>query len=152
MSSYDELNEIHPNSGDFYARAMVKAAEPTNEKVKIMNAFRNLVARLIKRGGQLVAEATPLKMELNHGIIGLFGEVGELGDCIKRYTMYDRAIDRTNAIEELGDIEFYLEDIRTKLGITREETLVACEMKLNKRYPEGYSNEAAEARADKAEG
>lgn len=130
----------------------MSAYDELNEKVKTMNAFQRLVARLVKRGDQLVAEATPLKMELNHGIIGLFGEVGELGDCIKRYTMYDRNIDLTNAVEELGDIEFYLEDIRTKLGITREETLVACEMKLNKRYPEGYSNEAAKARADKSEG
>jgi uncharacterized protein YabN with tetrapyrrole methylase and pyrophosphatase domain len=54
-------------------------------------------------------------------------------------------------VEELGDLEFYMERIRQIVGITREETLKANIEKLSVRYGKTYSNEAAQARADKAE-
>jgi hypothetical protein len=53
----------------------------------------------------------------------------------------------------LGDIEFYLQGIRKVFGIQRGDTLDANIDKLmNKRYPNGYSDEAAQARADKEAG
>ena len=45
-----------------------------------------------------------------------------------------QAIDRENVIEELGDLEFYMEGVRQNLGITREETLNHNIQKLSKRY------------------
>lgn len=55
-----------------------------------------------------------------------------------------------NVIEELGDIEFYLEGMRQQLGITREQTLEANISKLSKRYHSGsYSDTQAQERADK---
>ena len=52
-------------------------------------------------------------------------------------------------IEELGDLEFYMQGLRDALKITREETLKINMQKLEKRYGGLYSNEAAQARADK---
>jgi hypothetical protein len=58
-----------------------------------------------------------------------------------------------NVIEELGDLEFYMEQLRQALLLSREETLAANIAKLSKRY-EGlnYSDAAAQARADKEQG
>lgn len=65
--------------------------------------------------------------------------------------IYRKELDRENVIEELGDLEFYLEGIRQGLGLTREECLEHNIRKLSKRY-EGlkYSDKAAQDRADKA--
>ena len=61
-----------------------------------------------------------------------------------------RYIDRENLVEELGDIEFYLEGLRQVFGVTREEVLAINQAKLEKRYSSGkYSNQQAQARADK---
>ena len=108
-----------------------------------------MVAALIKPGTQLLAEATPLKMELNHLAIAIPSEAGELADAVKRFTMYNKPIDRDNVVEEMGDLEFFLQDLRVKTGISREETLEANMRKLQKRYEGTFSNEAAQARADK---
>jgi hypothetical protein len=54
-------------------------------------------------------------------------------------------------VEELGDLEFYMEGLRQATGITREETLAANIAKLGKRYQNHlYSDGQAQSRADKA--
>ena len=109
-----------------------------------------LVRALVKPGEQIKAEVTPKEMHLLHMIIGLCGESGELLDALKKAIIYRKPLDRDNVVEELGDLEFYLEGIRQGLYITREETLEHNISKLSKRY-EGlhYSNQAAVDRADK---
>jgi len=82
--------------------------------------------------------------------MGISGESGELLDAIKKHTIYGKELDLENVIEELGDIEFYMEGLRASLGITRGQVLRANTAKLLKRYSKGsYSNEAAIAREDK---
>lgn len=99
---------------------------------------------------QLVKERGTAEANLEHMLIGVGGEVGELMDCIKRHTIYGKPLDRTNAIEELGDIEFYLAGLRQMLGIERQETLQQNAVKLWNRYPTGsYSDQQAQERADK---
>ena len=85
-----------------------------------------------------------------HAAIGVSGEAGELLDAVKKCWAYNKPIDRDNIIEELGDLEFYMEALRRELLITRETTLQHNHDKLCKRYSEGaYSDEAAQQRADK---
>lgn len=113
---------------------------------------RAMVNLLNKSGTALVEEMTPVKAVLNHMVIGLCGEVGELADAIKRHTMYNKELDFENVVEELGDLEFYMEGLRQALELTRTETLEQNYDKLmKKRYPNGFSNEAAINRADKLE-
>lgn len=110
-----------------------------------------LVDRLAKSGEAILASLTPEKCHLWHMASCVPGEAGELFDAVKKYAIYEKPIDRANAVEELGDLEFYMQGVREALGITREETLVANQMKLRRRYAGGiYSNEAAQERADKA--
>jgi NTP pyrophosphatase (non-canonical NTP hydrolase) len=109
-----------------------------------------LVTRLVKDGVTIKEELTPSDAHVIHMTMGICGEAGELLDAIKKATIYRKPIDRTNVIEELGDLEFYLEGLRQELGITRKETLEANIEKLKKRYEKlSYSDQAAQERADK---
>jgi len=106
---------------------------------------------LLKKPGDTIADSiSPAKADLLHMGIGLSGEVGELLDSIKRHCIYSQPLDLVNLIEELGDIEFYLEGLRQNLGISREETIGNNIAKLSKRYPNlTYTDTHAKERLDK---
>lgn len=109
-----------------------------------------MVKNLVKPGAEILAQVSPDMIGLIHMILGVAGETGELLDAIKKAAIYQKPIDMENVIEELGDIEFYLEGMRQQLGITREQTLEANIEKLSKRYHSGsYSDTQAQERADK---
>lgn len=110
-----------------------------------------LVRNLAKPGEDVIRDLTPGKAHLWHMATGASGEAGELLDAVKKYAIYGKDIDRANVVEELGDLEFYIEGIRQELEITREEVLEGNIAKLKKRYGEHvqYSDGAAIARADK---
>ena len=121
-----------------------------------MNAvkFEDMVAALVKPGADILATMTPEKMNLVHMAVGVSGEAGELLDAVKKFTVYNKDLDRENMIEELGDLEFYMEGVRQAAGITREETLQANITKLltgdKARYKLGqYTDAQAQNRADK---
>ena len=117
----------------------------------------DMVRALVKPGRDILESLTPKKCDLDHMTTGVVTEAGELKDASKRYTIYNKPIDRKNVIEELGDLEFYMEGVRQNLGISRQETLDANIVKLlignektEARYKEGkYTDEQASKRADK---
>lgn len=110
-----------------------------------------MVRVLAKPGQSIVGTLDAKKADLWHHATGVVGEAGELIDAIKKHVIYNKPLDRENLVEELGDLEFYLQGIRDNEGITRAETLQANMDKLRVRY-EGlkYSDQAAQDRADKA--
>lgn len=109
-----------------------------------------LVTALAKPGEDIKANLSPLDCEILHMLVGIAGEVGELIDPLKKAVIYRLPIDLINAVEELGDLEFYLERLRQLLGVTREQTLEANIVKLQKRFKEKqYSDQAAQERKDK---
>ena len=87
-----------------------------------------------------------------HMALGVAGEAGELADAIKKEYVYNKPRDLTNIIEELGDLEFYLQQVRMHYNVSRAAVLQANADKLAKRYVNlKYSDAAAIARADKKE-
>lgn len=111
-----------------------------------------MVLKLAKRGEAIVAEMTADKADVWHLTTGIETEASELLDAAKKYCCHNKPLDLQNVIEELGDLEFYMERLRQILGISRQQTLEANIWKLHKRYPGlEYSNEAAQIRADKME-
>lgn len=116
-----------------------------------MNAnFRAMVAALVKPGADIIRSLTPGRANALHMAVGVSGEAGELLDAVKKWVIYDKPVDRANVVEELGDLEFYMEGLRSELGITREETIEANIAKLSKRYHTGgYTDRQAQDRADK---
>ena len=112
--------------------------------------YAEMVEALAKRGEDIQAGLTPGKSHLLHMAVGVSGESGELLDAIKKHTIYGKELDVSNVIEELGDLEFYLEGMRQYLDITREAVLQVNIAKLSARYTSGkYSDVAAIKRADK---
>ena len=115
--------------------------------------FEEMVEGLAKSGEAIQTSLTPEKCHLWHMASCIPGEGGELFDAVKKFVVYEKPLDEANVIEELGDLEFYMQGLRAALGITRQQTLEANMAKLGKRYEAGkFSNEAAQVRADKAEG
>ena len=113
--------------------------------------FSDMVRGLAKPGQEIMFSLTPDRAHLLHMAVGVSGEAGELLDAVKKYVIYNKRLDRVNLVEEIGDIEFYLEGVRQVTGITREETIEANIAKLGERYKGfQYSDQAAQDRADKA--
>jgi NTP pyrophosphatase (non-canonical NTP hydrolase) len=109
-----------------------------------------MVAGLAKPGQAIIDSLTEEKADLLHMVVGVAGEAGELVNAIKKHVIYNKPVDRDNVVEELGDLEFYMERIRQRLGITRQETIQGNVNKLGKRYAGlTYSDNAAQQRADK---
>lgn len=109
-----------------------------------------MVTGLAKDGQEILDQITPAQVHEWHMATGVSGEAGELLDAVKKNVVYQRPIDRENVIEELGDLEFYMEGLRQSLCITREETLEHNYAKLGKRYKgHKYTDQQAQDRADK---
>ena len=108
-----------------------------------------LVDALVKPPQEILMKISADKIDLVHAALGIAGEAGELVDAIKKHAIYNTELDLENVIEELGDLEFYMEQLRSRLGIHRSATLEANIMKLRIRYAQGYSDSAAQERADK---
>jgi len=89
---------------------------------------------------------------LLHASIGIAGEAGEIVDAVKKHWVYGKTLDRENVIEEVGDLMFYVQALCNLLGVTITECCGSNIDKLNQRYPEGYTDSAAIARADKPRG
>lgn len=109
-----------------------------------------MVKQLTKPATDILAELSVDDCGLIHAAMGISGEAGEIIDAVKKAVIYRKPLDRENLREELGDLEFYLEDLRRRVGLTREECLQANMEKLNQRYPGfDYTNQRAIERADK---
>jgi len=111
--------------------------------------YKQFVHSLVKPGTAIVASLTPAKADMWHAVTGIVGEAGELLDSIKKTVVYNKEVDRENIVEELGDIEFYMEQLRQRTGITREETIRYNMKKLSVRYSGGYTDQKAQERVDK---
>tara|TARA_R110000824_G_scaffold791_1_gene4810 strand:- start:888 stop:1319 length:432 start_codon:yes stop_codon:yes gene_type:complete len=116
---------------------------------KLESDHAEMVQALSKDGEEIINSLTPQSAHLWHMASALCGEAGELFDAVKKSVIYEKDLDMANVIEELGDIEFYMEGIRASLEVTRLESLAHNILKLDARYGEAYSNQSAQERADK---
>ena len=112
--------------------------------------YSKMISVLVKPGSVIKETLKGEDVDLWHMATGISGEAGELLDAVKKHVIYTKVLDRDNVIEELGDLEFYMEGLRQNLGITREETIQKNIEKLSVRY-QGfvYSDQKAQDRADK---
>jgi len=119
-----------------------------------IHTYDAFVGVLRKDPVALADETTPFKADLNHAIIGICGEAGEVADAVKKFTIYNQVYDDAriaHITEELGDLEFYMQQLRNAIGVSREDCIRANIEKLCKRYPNvEYTDKRAELRLDKA--
>jgi len=61
-------------------------------------------------------------------------EAQEVFNIVKKGILEELSSNRTNVLEKLGDLEFYIQSLREGLQITRTETLQASLKKFEERY------------------
>lgn len=128
----------------------VKDFPPVYEQVR----YDQFVRRLFK--------VDTFKEMAHHAKGGCCEEAGELSDAIKRHITYGKpltAVDKdgqtiyAKIIEELGDLRFYMQAVQQIFSISEQAILDHNAAKLSERYVKlAYSDEAAQARADKENG
>lgn len=82
-----------------------------------------LVTTLVKAPAAIANDLDFHKIDLWHGATGVAGEGGELLEAVLLYNTHQRSLEelRTHAVEELGDLEFYMEQLRQRLGWQRAD-------------------------------
>ena len=88
---------------------------------------------------------------LIHASLGIATEAGEFVDCVKKRVFYGKDFDRINAIEELGDLLWYIAVASDELNTSFEEIMTVNIEKLKARYPEKFTEENAIERDLKVE-
>jgi len=84
--------------------------------------YSEFVRALSKPGEVMLAEMTPEKLHLWHMSSALLDEVAELAECM---VDYDHG-KKTNAIEEFGDMRFFLQGICNVIDENLNYTFAAC--------------------------
>lgn len=91
--------------------------------------------------------------EIKNYSMGLYGEVGELVDLMKKMMYHDKDVQPVDVMLELGDIMYYLTAISMVLGFDVDLVAANNNAKLLARYPNGFdtvkSNERIEDRVSK---
>src|SRR2546430_2341324 len=88
---------------------------------------------------KILTRLSPAMIDMLHGAIGVGGEAGELLDAVKRFLFYGKDLDRTNVIEEVGDVLWYLALILRSAGSSFEEAKELNIKKLKARYAGKFS-------------
>ena len=90
--------------------------------------------------------AFPLDKNLLHGLLGIVSEAKELTDAVVKSITKKDGFDRTNFIEEMGDIMWYLAIMAKTLDVTFEEIQEKNIAKLRVRFPELFTEDNASNR------
>lgn len=80
--------------------------------------------------------------------LGLSGEVGELNDYIKKAIFHGHTVESVKVKKEIGDCCWYLALMCESFGFELEEIMQMNIDKLKARYPEGFSEERSQHRAE----
>ena len=95
--------------------------------------------------------ASPAIIDLQHALMGIASEGGELADAVKRHLFYGTPLDMTNLKEESGDLLWYLQVLAKAMGFTLIEAADTNEAKLVARFGEKFTEAAAVTRDLEAE-
>lgn len=116
---------------------------PVTYKNYISNAKRtepdytNVIGRVVN----------PKTLRLLHGAMGLCTESSEFLDVLKKYLFYGKPMDMVNMREELGDIFWYLAILADEMGEANFTNMLQTNIaKLRTRYPEKFTEDAAQNR------
>jgi NTP pyrophosphatase (non-canonical NTP hydrolase) len=82
-------------------------------------------------------------VRLLHAMIGMCTESGEIQDQIKKHIFYGKQIDKTNLVEEVGDLMWYVGVMCSELGVDLEDVMEKNIAKLRARYGEKFTEAAA---------
>lgn len=100
---------------------MTDISHLSTEARPLPGTYGAFVTALKKPGEAILATLTAQQADLTHMAIGLAGECAELLEPFLNHQEGDRGrlIDRNNVVEELGDIEFFMQGIHSNIGLPR---------------------------------
>lgn len=84
---------------------------------------------------------------LNYGL-GISGEAGEVSDLIKKCFFHGHDDGNLELAKELGDVLWYISQIAREANLSLSEIAEGNIEKLQKRYPEGFSEHASVNRSE----
>lgn len=75
-----------------------------------------------------------------HAMMGLMGELGEVAEHVKKRIFMDRQefMNQPEMKKELGDVEYYITQMETLMGLLKSEVMEGNNRKLAARYPKGF--------------
>lgn len=97
----------------------------------------------LKEAKRTLPELGNQTADINHMLLGMLTEVGELADIFKKNQAYGKPIDWTNALEETADLMWYIANFCNVTGLNLETALDRNIEKLKIRFPDKFSNEGA---------
>jgi NTP pyrophosphatase (non-canonical NTP hydrolase) len=92
-----------------------------------------------------------MPVRINHAVVGLAGEVGELAQLLERWVYYGQLLSVADVEEEVGDCLWYLALLCNAMGIPMERAMKGNLAKLKARFPHRFTEEAAANRDPAAE-
>lgn len=110
---------------------------------QVLDRYKGFVYNLTQH------ELGEIHPHLLHMVLGVVTEAGELADAVKQMIGYRRIFDGVNAKEEIGDLLFYVQGMCNFMGWEITDIMKENMYKLNKRYPDGFTEKDAIERKDK---
>jgi NTP pyrophosphatase (non-canonical NTP hydrolase) len=80
--------------------------------------------------------------------MGIAGEAGEVVDYIKKVLYHGKELDCQKLSEEIGDLLWYISALCNKANIKMDDIVFQNIIKLQKRYPNGFSKERSNNREE----
>ena len=115
--------------------------------------YPQFVQKLLKSGEGISSRLTPRKCHLIHMAWGIAEEAAEVAGVLKKHCIYGKDLSFDKLVEELGDLEYFLEGLRSELSLSRDSVLEKNVEKLSTRYLTGeYSDKQAIDRVDEQGG
>lgn len=99
-----------------------------------LNEYQHLAGRTAGAGGDG-------ERRLIVAALGLAGEAGEFANLVKKLTAHGHAISDETLADELGDVLWYLAEAASTRGLDLAQIARENIAKLERRYPEGFSQE-----------
>jgi NTP pyrophosphatase (non-canonical NTP hydrolase) len=85
---------------------------------------------------------------LANAALGLTGEAGEVAEHVKKHLFHGKPLDRDAVVKELGDCLWYIAALAGVVGVSLDEIGATNIDKLRRRYPDGFSHQASNDRAE----
>lgn len=89
------------------------------------------------------------KLRLLHAVMGMSEEVGEIMGPVKKHIFYNKPLNIEEIKSETGDCLWFMSILLDEIGSSFEEVMQLNYDKLEKRFPNGFSEKAAIERKDK---
>lgn len=78
--------------------------------------------------------------------MGLAGESGKVLEYIKKIRFHGHDLNRSELVEELGDVLWYLSEVASAIDVDLENVASLNIVKLQNRYPNGFEEERSRNR------